>query len=49
MQGDGFHRYDRCGMEKAMELAAERGTLNFSHFGAMCQIDHELSFSMMPK
>ena len=33
VQGDAFHRYDRCGMEKAMKAAAKRGNHNFSHFG----------------
>jgi hypothetical protein len=33
VQGDAFHRYDRCGMEKAMKAAANRGNPNFSHFG----------------
>lgn len=33
VQGDAFHRYDRCGMEKAMLDAAKRGNHNFSHFG----------------
>ena len=42
VQGDAFHRYDRCGMEKAMELAAKRGNLNFSHFGADANMLDEL-------
>ena len=33
VQGDAFHRYDRVGMEKAMQDAAKRGNVNFSHFG----------------
>ena len=42
VQGDAFHRYDRCGMEKAMEMAAKRGNLNFSHFGADANMLDEL-------
>jgi phosphoribulokinase len=34
VQGDAFHRYDRCNMEKEMAAAAQRGDPTFSHFGA---------------
>ena len=34
VQGDGFHRYDRCAMKKAIAEAAENGNQNFSHFCA---------------
>jgi phosphoribulokinase len=42
VQGDAFHRYDRCGMEKAMKAAAERGNPNFSHFGLEANMLEEL-------
>jgi len=42
IQGDAFHRYDRCGMEKAMKSAAKRGNQNFSHFGIEANLIEEL-------
>jgi phosphoribulokinase len=42
VQGDAFHRYDRCGMEKAMKAAAKRGNHNFSHFGMEANLIEEL-------
>jgi phosphoribulokinase len=42
VQGDAFHRYDRCGMEKAMKTAAKRGNHNFSHFGIEANLIDEL-------
>ena len=42
VQGDAFHRYDRCGMEKAMKEAAKRGNPNFSHFGIEANLIEEL-------
>ena len=42
VQGDAFHRYDRCGMEKAMKEAAKRGNPNFSHFGLEANLIEEL-------
>jgi len=42
VQGDAFHRYDRCGMEKAMKDAAKRGNPNFSHFGIEANLIEEL-------
>lgn len=42
VQGDAFHRYDRCDMEKAMKAAAKRGNHNFSHFGAEANLLEEL-------
>ncbi|MBN9245953.1 phosphoribulokinase [Hyphomicrobium sp.] len=42
VQGDAFHRYDRCGMEKAMREAAKRGNPNFSHFGLEANLIEEL-------
>lgn len=42
VQGDAFHRYDRCGMEKAMKAAAKRGNHNFSHFGIEANLIEEL-------
>jgi phosphoribulokinase len=42
VQGDAFHRYDRCGMEKAMKAAAKRGNPNFSHFGIEANLIEEL-------
>ncbi|AGK59437.1 phosphoribulokinase [Hyphomicrobium denitrificans 1NES1] len=42
VQGDAFHRYDRCDMEKAMRAAAKRGNHNFSHFGAEANLLEEL-------
>ncbi|HET6391148.1 phosphoribulokinase [Hyphomicrobium sp.] len=42
VQGDAFHRYDRCGMEKAMHEAAKRGNHNFSHFGVEANLIEEL-------
>lgn len=42
VQGDAFHRYDRCGMEKAMKSAAKRGNHNFSHFGIEANLIEEL-------
>src|SRR5690606_16491126 len=42
VQGDAFHRYDRCGMEKAMKAAAKRGDPNFSHFGPEANMFDEL-------
>jgi phosphoribulokinase len=42
VQGDAFHRYDRCGMEKAMLEAAKRGNHNFSHFGMEANLFDEL-------
>ncbi|HVX36547.1 MAG TPA: phosphoribulokinase [Hyphomicrobium sp.] len=42
VQGDAFHRYDRCDMEKAMKAAAKRGNHNFSHFGAEANMLEEL-------
>ncbi|MFT3732470.1 MAG: phosphoribulokinase [Hyphomicrobium sp.] len=42
VQGDAFHRYDRCGMEKAMKAAAKRGNHNFSHFGLEANLIGEL-------
>jgi phosphoribulokinase len=42
VQGDAFHRYDRCGMEKAMKAAAKRGNHNFSHFGIEGNLIEEL-------
>ncbi|MET0407115.1 MAG: phosphoribulokinase [Hyphomicrobium sp.] len=42
VQGDAFHRYDRCGMEKAMKAAAKRGNHNFSHFGLEANLIEEL-------
>ncbi|MBS0235437.1 MAG: phosphoribulokinase [Proteobacteria bacterium] len=42
VQGDAFHRYDRCGMEKAMNAAAKRGNHNFSHFGVEANLIEEL-------
>ena len=42
VQGDAFHRYDRCDMEKAMKAAATRGNHNFSHFGAEANLLEEL-------
>ncbi len=42
IQGDAFHRYDRCGMEKAMREAAKRGNPNFSHFGLEANLIEEL-------
>jgi phosphoribulokinase len=42
IQGDAFHRYDRCGMEKAMKSAAKRGNPNFSHFGIEANLIEEL-------
>ncbi|MBS0238488.1 MAG: phosphoribulokinase [Proteobacteria bacterium] len=42
VQGDAFHRYDRCGMEKAMREAAKRGNHNFSHFGLEANLIEEL-------
>jgi phosphoribulokinase len=41
-QGDAFHRYDRCGMEKAMKAAEKRGNPNFSHFGIEANLIEEL-------
>jgi phosphoribulokinase len=41
-QGDAFHRYDRCGMEKAMKDAEKRGNPNFSHFGIEANLIEEL-------
>ncbi|WP_409561363.1 phosphoribulokinase [Hyphomicrobium sp. B1] len=42
VQGDAFHRYDRCGMEKAMKAAAKRGNHNFSHFGIEANLIEDL-------
>lgn len=42
VQGDAFHRYDRAGMEVAMEEAAKRGDRNFSHFGLEANLLSEL-------
>jgi phosphoribulokinase len=42
VQGDAFHRYDRCGMENAMKEAAKRGNHNFSHFGIEANLIEEL-------
>jgi phosphoribulokinase len=42
VQGDAFHRYDRCDMEKAMKAASRRGNHNFSHFGAEANLLEEL-------
>jgi phosphoribulokinase len=42
VQGDAFHRYDRCGMDKAMKAAAKRGNHNFSHFGMEANLLEEL-------
>ena len=42
VQGDAYHRYDRCGMEKAMATAAKRGNPNFSHFGVDANLLDEL-------
>jgi phosphoribulokinase len=42
VQGDAFHRYDRCGMEKAMKAAAKHGNHNFSHFGMEANLIEEL-------
>jgi phosphoribulokinase len=42
VQGDAFHRYDRCGMEKAMKAAAKRGNHNFIHFGMEANLIEEL-------
>ncbi|MGO4684433.1 phosphoribulokinase [Hyphomicrobium sp. 2TAF46] len=42
IQGDAFHRYDRCGMEKAMREAGKRGNPNFSHFGLEANLIEEL-------
>lgn len=42
VQGDAFHRYDRCGMEKAMKSAAKRGNHHFSHFGVESNLIDEL-------
>ena len=42
VQGDAFHRYDRCGMKKAMQSAAKRGNPNFSHFGIEANLIEEL-------
>ncbi len=42
VQGDAFHRYDRCGMEEAMRVAAKRGNPNFSHFGLEANLIEEL-------
>ncbi len=42
VMGDAFHRYDRCGMEKAMKAAAKRGNHNFSHFGIEANLIEEL-------
>ncbi len=33
VQGDAFHRYDRAGMEFAMQEANKNGNPDFSHFG----------------
>src|SRR6185437_993309 len=42
VQGDAFHRFDRCGMEKAMKAAAKRGNHNFSHFGIEANLFEDL-------
>ncbi len=42
VQGDAFHRFDRCGMEKAAKAAAKRGNHNFSHFGIEANLIEEL-------
>jgi phosphoribulokinase len=42
VQGDAFHRYDRCGMEEAATKAAKRGDHNFSHFGIEANLFGEL-------
>jgi phosphoribulokinase len=42
VQGDAFHRYDRCGMDEATEAEAKRGNLNFSHFGIEANLIEEL-------
>ena len=42
VQGDAFHRYDRAGMETAMQDAAKRGNVNFSHFGEAANLLDDL-------
>lgn len=42
VDGDAFHRYDRDAMKRAMADAAERGNLNFSHFGPEANLFKEL-------
>lgn len=42
VQGDAFHRFNRCDMEKAMQAAGKRGNPNFSHFGLEANMLDEL-------
>jgi phosphoribulokinase len=42
VEGDAFHRYDRKAMRRAMEEAAARGDLHFSHFGPESNLFEEL-------
>jgi phosphoribulokinase len=42
VEGDAFHRYDRAEMKAAMSAAAERGDVNFSHFGLEANLLQEL-------
>lgn len=42
VQGDAFHRYTRCEMEKAVSDAAKAGNQSFSHFGLEANLLDEL-------
>ncbi len=42
IQGDAFHRYDRAGMEFAMQEASKNGNPDFSHFGPEANLLDEL-------
>jgi phosphoribulokinase len=42
VQGDSFHRFDRCAMDKAVREADARGHPNFRHFGLEATLNDEL-------
>lgn len=43
LDGDGFHRFDRLEMEKAIEEERSKGNRNFSHFGESANLLGELA------